>query len=125
MIWSLVIEPGLLIQKDLTVPNWDGPRLKIAFFSDLHAGSPFITENYIEDMIARINKMEPDIVLIGGDLVITGVVGGKYIPIETIANHLKKLRARLGIYAVLGNHDWWDNGVHITQALTNAGISVP
>ncbi|WP_374073496.1 metallophosphoesterase [Bdellovibrio bacteriovorus] len=124
LVWSVAIEPGLLIQRDVEVSKWPVSPLRIAFFSDLHAGAPYITESYIEDLISRINKMQPDIVLIGGDLVITGIIGGSYIPIEKIADLLKKLNARLGVYAVLGNHDWWDDGEHINQVLKKNGIKV-
>lgn len=123
-IWAFAIEPGLLTQRDFTVPKWERAPLRIAFFSDLHAGAPYITDSYIEDLIARINKMEPDLVLIGGDLVITGVIGGKHMSIEKIADHLKALKPRLGIYVTLGNHDWWENGEHISKVLKENGINV-
>lgn len=98
--------------------------MRIAFFSDLHAGSPHINERYIKDLIQRINTLSPDIVLIGGDLVINGVIGGSHIPIEKVTTMLKELKAPLGIYAVLGNHDWWNDGIKIKQTLETNGIPV-
>ena len=54
---------------------------------------------------------------------ITGVLGGHHMPIEEIVAHLKPLHAPLGVYAVLGNHDRWENGrAHIAAVLTKAGI---
>lgn len=122
--WSVVIEPGLLIQKNLNFEKWPGPKLKVAFLSDLHAGSPHITKNYIEDLVVRINSMSPDIILIGGDLAINGIVGGKPIPFAEVANILKKLNSRLGTFAVLGNHDWWNDSDEIIKDLEAAGIQV-
>jgi predicted MPP superfamily phosphohydrolase len=124
LIWSFGIEPSLLIQKDIKIPRWQGPNLRIAFFSDLHAGAPHINEHYIKNLILRINALAPDLILIGGDLVINGVVGGKYMPIEQVASMLKELKAPLGCYAVLGNHDWWNNGDKIKEALQKNGINV-
>ena len=55
---------------------------------------------------------------------ITGVLGGHHMPIEEIAAHLKPLHAPLGVYAVLGNHDHWENADHIAAVLTKAGIPI-
>lgn len=123
-IWGFVIEPSLLTQRDVAVTQWPGPPLRIAFLSDLHAGSPHINQEYIKNLISRINSMSPDIVLIGGDLVINGVVGGWPIPIEQVAALLKKLKAPLGVYAVLGNHDWWNDSDLIRKNLEDNGIPV-
>lgn len=59
--WGFLIEPSLLTQKDVKVSRWAGPSLKIAFFSDLHAGSPHINEEYIKDLVHRINALSPDL----------------------------------------------------------------
>lgn len=123
-IWSFFIEPGLLAERDLKVTNWPGPPLRIAFFSDLHAGSPHINEGYIKDLVRRINAHAPDIILIGGDLVINGVIAGSYMPIKQVATMLKELKAPLGIYSVLGNHDWWNDGPKIKFTLEANGIRV-
>lgn len=123
-VWGFVIEPSLLTQRDVHVSHWPGPPIKIAFLSDLHAGAPHINEKYIESLVSRINAHSPDIVLIGGDLVINGVIGGQPIAIEKVAVLLKKLKAPLGIYAVLGNHDWWNDGIRVRKVLEDHGIPV-
>ena len=123
-VWGFLIEPGSLNQMNLSYGKWTGPKLRIAFFSDLHAGAPHINQNYIKELVDRINKMSPDIILLGGDLVINGVVGGNHIPIEELTPLLKPLKARLGVYAVLGNHDWWSDGPRIEMNLEQVGISV-
>lgn len=124
VIWSFGIEPSLLVQRNINLSRWPGPPLRIAFFSDLHAGSPHVSEDYIERLIRKINLLSPDLVLIGGDLVINGVVGGTFAPIEKLAPLLKQLKAPLGIYAVLGNHDWWNDGKNIISTLEKSGIEV-
>jgi predicted MPP superfamily phosphohydrolase len=42
---------------------------------------------------------------------------------EVMASALKGLRARFGVFATLGNHDWWYNGPRVKKALENAGIT--
>ncbi|HEV2765064.1 MAG TPA: metallophosphoesterase, partial [Pyrinomonadaceae bacterium] len=66
----------------------------------------------------------PDLVVMPGDFVIQDVVGGRYITPEAIAAHLKEMRAALGVYAVLGNHDWWDDGPRIIRVFESNGIRV-
>jgi predicted MPP superfamily phosphohydrolase len=52
------------------------------------------------------------------------VRGGTFVPPEDTAAELRKLRAPLGVYAVLGNHDAWFDGPRVQQALESEGIPV-
>lgn len=124
LIWGFVIEPAQLFQTDVKVNRWTGPSLRIAFFSDLHAGSPHIDEEYISDLVDRINNQSPDVILIGGDLAINNVVGGHAMDFQKVAALLRKLKAPLGIYFVLGNHDWWNDSDLIRKSLIENGIQV-
>jgi predicted MPP superfamily phosphohydrolase len=104
----------------LDVPQWKG--LTIAVISDLHAGAPYIDAAKIDRVVAMTNQARPDLILLTGDYVITGVLGGHHMRIEEIAAHLKPLHAPLGVYAVLGNHDHWEDADHIAAMLTKAGM---
>jgi predicted MPP superfamily phosphohydrolase len=70
------------------------------------------------------NNAHPDMILLAGDYVITHVLGGRHMPIETIAELLRPLAAPLGVHAVLGNHDRWESAPHIAAVLRRAGIDV-
>jgi predicted MPP superfamily phosphohydrolase len=98
--------------------------LRIAVIADLHGGAPYIDEEKIEKVVALTNAAEPDLILLAGDYVIQGVVGGAHMPIETIVSKLRVLSAPLGVFAVIGNHDNWENGEHIRSEFEAAGISV-
>lgn len=76
--------------------------LKIVQISDLHLGS-WTSEKPLEQAFEMINDMSPDIVLFTGDLV-------NFTTKEAFRfeETLKKLKSRLGIYAILGNHDYGD-----------------
>jgi uncharacterized protein len=78
----------------------------------------------VRRIVEATNALKPDLVLIPGDLVIQGVVGGRFVPPESIAPELRKLSARLGTYAVLGNHDWWLDAPRVRNSLTRSGIPV-
>ncbi len=116
-----------LAQYDVPVPG--APRLaglRIAVISDLHGGAYFIDEAKIDLVTAMTNAAHPDLILLTGDYVVSiyKVYGGHHMPIETIAAHLKPLKAPLGVYAVLGNHDRWEDGDHIAAVLRRNGIEV-
>jgi predicted MPP superfamily phosphohydrolase len=96
--------------------------LRIAVISDLHAGAPYIDTAKIDRVVAMTNQAKPDLILLTGDYVITGMPGGHHMPIKTIVAHLMGLRAPLGVYAVLGNHDRGESPEHIGNAFWRAGI---
>lgn len=111
-----------LARHDVTV---DAPFLKgmtIAVISDLHAGAPYIDDAKIDRIVAMTNDAHPDIILLTGDYVIRGMPFGHHMPAEKIVAHLKQLRAPMGVYSVLGNHDHWENGPRIASLFRAAGI---
>jgi predicted MPP superfamily phosphohydrolase len=128
LVWSFLIEPNRLIVKEetLRLPGWPTKlaNMRVAVISDVHAGSPFIGAEKLRDVVTKVNQTDPDLILIAGDFVIQGVLGGHFVEPEIIAGDLKGLRARYGVYAVLGNHDWWYDGERMKRALQNAGIRV-
>jgi len=127
-LWAFVIEPSRLVLREtrITLPSWPAKikGLRIAVISDLHAGSPFITLDKIHQIVEMTNAARPDLILLPGDFVVGGVPGGRFMEPEVIASALKGLRARFGVFATLGNHDWWYNGQRVKRSLENAGITV-
>jgi uncharacterized protein len=98
--------------------------LRIAVISDLHAGAPYIDGAKIDHVVAMTNAARPDLIVLTGDYVITHVLAGHHMAIETIVMHLKPLHAPLGVYAVIGNHDRWEDAAHIAATFRAAGIPV-
>ena len=98
--------------------------LRIAVISDLHVGSPWIDLKKVADVVATTNAQNPDLILLAGDYLITGVVGGSYTDPAVFAPILGGLRAKYGVYAVLGNHDHWEDAQGVTDAFTAAGITM-
>jgi predicted MPP superfamily phosphohydrolase len=96
--------------------------LRIAVISDLHGGAPWIDAAKIDRVVAMTNAARPDLVLLTGDYVITGVLGGHHLPIQAIVAHLKGLHAPLGVYAVQGNLDRWEDADVVAAAFRQAGI---
>ena len=126
--WAFLVEPNRLVFREETIqlPNWPAglENLKIAVLSDLHVGSPYIDADKLNYIVMQVNAARPDLVVLLGDYVIQEVVGGKFVEPEVFAQMLKNLRAPLGVFAVLGNHDWWYDGRRVRRALEGAGIRV-
>lgn len=127
-LWAFWIEPASIIVRhvSLRVPQWHAEHrdLKVAVLTDLHVGAPHMGIDKLRRVVERTNNERPDVVVMLGDFVIDDVVGGKFVEPEPIAEALRNLRAPLGVFAVLGNHDWWNDGERVTRALRGAGVVV-
>ena len=93
---------------------FDGYR--IAFLTDTHVVS-FVRRRYYEEVVRQTNNVEPDLILLGGDFVTF------HRDIRLMAETLiAGVRARDGIYAVLGNHDYWAGGEEVRSAMESRGV---
>ena len=118
----------------VTPPGWTpGLRLRVALVADLHACEPWMGVGRIERIVAATNALSPDLVLLLGDYAAGPRPRTADVPAEAWAGALAGLAAPLGRYAVMGNHDWWDDAAaqrrghgptvgHV--ALERAGIHV-
>jgi uncharacterized protein len=95
---------------DITPPQWPaGFRLRIAVIADLHACDPWMSLEHIETIVERTNALKPDITVMLGDYVAGHRHVTRKIPAGEWAPVLAGLQAPLGVHAILGNHDWWDD----------------
>lgn len=116
---------GRVRERHITLPRWpdDLTGLRVALVSDLHAGAPHVDEQRLERLVAAVNARAPDLVLLLGDFVDPDVHLGSRVAPEDLAAALGGLRAPLGVFAVLGNHDWLHGGERVAAALRAAGIA--
>lgn len=75
---------------------------RMVFVSDIHHG-PYFSIYRVNKLVAQINKLNPDIILLGGDYVHRNPV---YI--KPVFEALAKLKSKYGVYAIYGNHDHWE-----------------
>ena len=128
VFWGFLIEPGRLVvhHETIQIDNWPQPLdgLRIAVISDIHADNWFITDKKLRTIVERTNQLQPDLIVILGDYMSSnGRVTHRVEP-EVFAATLKDLHAPLGVYSVLGNHDWWYSGTKVRRALEHNGIKV-
>ena len=127
-IWAFAWEPASLVQREqeLAIPHWSAEfsPLKVAVLADLHVGSPFNGIAKLGRIVEATNALEPDLVLLPGDFVIQEVLFGSFVAPEQAASILARLSAPLGVWATLGNHDWWHDPREVAGALERHGIRV-
>ena len=102
--------PIAITRHALTPPGWPaGLRLRIAVLADLHAGAPLMTLARVAGIVAATNALEADLIVLLGDYgPVSLLVRHPYAPAEVTAI-LGGLRAPLGVFAIAGNHDWWED----------------
>ena len=96
-------------------------KLNIVLISDIHSGD-IIGTSRLENMVSEINRLNPDIVLIAGDLIDNSI---KPFKENNMASQLGKIKSKYGTFFAIGNHDIFDNKTEeLSSLLRNEGIIV-
>ncbi|HUP65339.1 MAG TPA: metallophosphoesterase [Thermoanaerobaculia bacterium] len=112
-LYDLEISRHELEIEDLA-PELDGFR--IAFLTDTHVAS-FMRRPFYRECVERVRAEQPDVVLLGGDFV------SFHRDIPLMAELLLPgLEAREGVFAVLGNHDYWAGPEEIQSVMSEGGV---
>lgn len=99
--------------------------MKIVFLSDFHVGSHSGDPERLRKIVLDASALEPDLVLLGGDFLNMMPRFGGRVPPETVSGCLEPLKAApLGVWAVLGNHDYQYDGKAVVAALSAGDIPV-
>ena len=106
-IYASCIEPFTLVvtQNQIATKKWPYTKpIKIAVLADIHFAYPWMTAHHFNEIVQRTNQEKPDVVFLLGDYH-GHIVPSIEIPPDEAFAPLKKLYAKCGVYAVLGNHD--------------------
>jgi predicted MPP superfamily phosphohydrolase len=125
-VYAGVIEPnGLVVTRYAPAPpGWPkGRKLSITVIADLHAGGPDMRLEHVRRVVDRASELKSDIVLMLGDFIASYRFAIEHIPDPVWAAELARLKAPLGSWAILGNHDWWHDLKGVRGAL--AGVNIP
>jgi len=104
--------------------RFDG--LRIVQLSDFHYDR-YVDVRVITSAVQAANQLQPDVVVLTGDFVTQGPFTGEYDPpsardAEPCSHILSRLRSRLGIFAVLGNHDYYTDPNVVAEILRSRGF---
>lgn len=120
--YAMFVEPRSyrVTRRDIPIadlpPELDG--LTVVQLTDLHHCS-WLPLGHIRHVVQTANALNPDLIVLTGDYVRSSPA---YI--RPVIGELARLRARIGIVATLGNHDWWENGPLTQRCLKDARIPV-
>ncbi len=113
--------PPIVKNETFYIPNLpksaDGTR--IAFLADLHIDDIFTDRKRIEDLVKQTNELSPDLIIIGGDIV-DGTVDER----KDAVLPLQDLKARFGVIATVGNHEYFYSYHEWIKFLPNLGINL-
>ncbi|HYD25659.1 MAG TPA: metallophosphoesterase [Croceibacterium sp.] len=119
--WSDTMAQPRVRRTEVALPGLATP-VRIALISDIHVAGPDMPPDRLERIVAQINALEPDLVLIAGDLVSEKRLATHiYAPAEVVAP-LGSLDAPLGVMAVPGNHDHWFDMPALAAELRRHGV---
>jgi predicted MPP superfamily phosphohydrolase len=130
-VWAFLWEPETLVVRRIEIVSraWSGLPLRIGVIADTHMGAPHMSVGRIKRLVARMNSEHPDVVTLLGDYIgghapAASRSRGDRAAIVASFRALAGLKAPLGTYAVLGNHDWWYDGPLVAAGLDAVGVHV-
>ena len=126
ILWIL-IEAQVYRVRKIKIVNRKIPKsfknFKIVFISDIHYGKFFRAKRLIK-IVNIINKLEADIIIIGGDYLDISVKSKRDVSmyLDKELKILRKLKARLGIFTVLGNHDYYNRRDSLLNEINSSSL---
>ena len=143
LAYAYFIEPRqfVVIEETIAVPNFSPALngLRVVTIADIHTGSNYAPPERVRFVVEQANAQQADVILLLGDYVSESKFDRERrrilpegedwtdlkVPAEVIAESLKGLRARYGVFAIIGNHDWYHNEPKIHRLLESvSGINV-
>ena len=98
--------PPVVVEVALPLPGLaPGTQIRVLQLTDIHVSNPDMPRARLEKIVAQANALKPDLIVLTGDYLGGKMIDWPRIYFEDVATPLAKLRAPLGVYAVLGNHD--------------------
>jgi len=116
----------LIVTNYAPVPsNWPArQKLSITVIADLHAGGPNMGLDRVRQVVDTAQALDSDLIVILGDYFATHKFVTERVPHAAWAAELARLKAPLGVYSILGNHDWWYDIDGVRNALRHVRIPV-
>lgn len=105
--WREATRTPVVVSYDIAVANWPAgqPPLRIVQLSDTHAGPPDMPLARLRAIIAQVNALKPDLVVLTGDYMGEKLFVHEGGNLDDVVRPFRALRSRLGTFAVRGNHD--------------------
>jgi len=123
--WSDTMRDAVIERTELAMRGLPGHEpVRLALISDIHVAGPDMPPERLARIVTQVNALDPDIVLIAGDLVSDKRTATHIYTPEEIVAPLAALDAPLGVVAVPGNHDHWFDMPGLPAELDRHGITL-
>lgn len=107
MWWGALVERFRIDVREVEIVRSDLPAafdgLRIVQLSDIHLGTYGTDTSYVSRVVDAVNALHPDLIVFTGD-----IVNRRTKEMEPFVSTLSRLDAPMGVYSVLGNHDYGD-----------------
>ena len=101
-----------------------GNSCRVAMMSDIHLGV-FVGEKHIQHIVDKVNRLEPDLVVICGDIIdVNNHILNDDKALNRVSSLFRKINAPKGVFAVLGNHDPKAENKKFADFLRNSNIQL-
>lgn len=123
--WNATRDP-VVRTAAVTVADWPAgePPLRILLISDTHVVAPDMSTERLTAILRRLNALKPDLILLAGDFYSGKQFATHRYSAAEITAPFAEAKARLGVVAVLGNHDYWFRPEPVAKGLRAAGVTV-
>ena len=108
------------IELNFSKENAKGLSLNAVVVSDIHLG-PLTDAKWFDDAVSRINELNPDIIILAGDVFDEDI---KPVLERNLGDHLLNLKAKYGVYAITGNHEYIGGVEPAVKYLTDHNVKV-
>lgn len=122
--WTAISDPIVRHANIELLSSSGAKEVRVVLMSDIHVAGPDMPPHRLERIVRQANSLNPDTVLIAGDLVSDKRLASRKYSLSEAVTPLRGLRSRLGVFAVLGNHDHWRSAAAARAALNEANVQV-
>lgn len=124
-VWNASRDP-IVRTATLALADWPAgePPLRVLLISDTHVAGPDMPPERLGAVLRRLNALDPDLILLAGDFHSGKTLATRHYSAAELTAPFAEAKARLGVVAVLGNHDYWFQPEPIAKGLEAAGVTV-
>lgn len=124
--WHDTMADPVVHRATIVLPAYpaDTPPTTIALIADIHVAGPDMPPSRLAGIVAQVNALRPDLVLIAGDLVSDKRTATRHYSTAQAAAPLADLSPALATVVVPGNHDHWRDAGELHRELTKVGVVV-
>lgn len=90
-------------------PRWPGPPLRIAVIADAHVNWPWTPLTVISGIVRQVQGLGADLIVLAGDMLPDRYMPCRHVSAAEIVPLFASLSAPLGVWSVMGNHDYLDD----------------